>query len=504
MKKGGHRRFNYDSWHAEQKKFEAERSGRDIVVKPRQIGFSTLELARDLWYPLAYPGSQVLVIGHDGDLAEQLFTTLRLFADALKDIDKLPRTLCSNKREIVFAKSGSAVRIVEAGETDRAASKKGRSGTVHRLHATEVAFWGAPAETMGAVMLSVPEGGEVCIESTTNGVGGLFHKDVQAARGRRTGYKLFFFPWWEHDTYRVVPDEDFDPATRDDWEEKLRALGCDDAQIAWWRAKVDDPKIGLERALADFPIDIDTCFRASGKTWLDPKVLDALAIYVREPLRFAPVEHAGRIFAPANIYAEPQRGLKYAIGADVAEGIASDASSACVIDLRTGLTAATWWSDTTSPGDFGVVLAVLGTLYNRAIIAPERNNHGHTTLDRLANAMRYSAIYEHEDERPGFRTDPVSRPLLWDDLADAIRQGVASTPDAETLNECKTLVVDADGRPRARGKKAKVKDACTDDRYVAWAIAWQVRARMGGAVKATVPDTASGSRWGNSPGRGFG
>jgi hypothetical protein len=492
LKSGGRKFFRAEDWFAEQKRFNAERTGRDLVLKARQMGFSTIELARDLYFAITRPGVNVLVIAHDGDLAEQLFLTLRIFAECLKKLGKLPKTLYSNKREIVFAQSGSAVRIVEAGATITAAEKKGRSGTVHRLHATELAFWGAPSETMGAVLQSVPADGEIVEESTANGVGGLFYQEVLAARECRGGMKLHFFPWYEHAEYRTSPlPAGFEPAVRkghdgkpDPWETKLRALGCDDAQIAWWRTKVDDPKVGIERALQEFPIDVETCFRASGAAWFEPAVLDRIAELVREPVRMAPLLYRGQHFESARIYQNPLPGRAYVVFGDVSEGVASDGSSAHVLDKVTGQTVATWWSDTTEPGDFGTVLAVLGWLYNEALVAPERNNHGHATLERLVATLRYRNVFRHDDGRPGWNTTTATRPVMWDELAHAIREGAAWTPDAATLAECRSIIRDEDGKPRARGKRSGGKDSSRDDRFVSWAGAWQLRsmavAKVGG------------------------
>jgi len=512
LKSGGRKFFRAEDWHQEQRRFCAERTGRDIVLKPRQVGFSTLELARDLYFAITRSGVDVLVIGHDGLLVEQLFMTLRIFADCLRKVGKLPRTLYSNKREIVFADTGSAVRVVEAGATTVAAEKKGRSGTVHRLHATELAFWGAAAETMGAVLGCVPADGEVVEESTANGVGGLFYADVMAAREGRTGYKLHFFPWYEHAEYRAKPlPNDFDPAVRrgadgkpDQWEARLRQLGCDDAQLAWWRGKVDDPKVGLERALQEFPVDIDTCFRASGAAWLEPAVLDKISGYVREPLRLLPIKIGQQSFDPARIYAEPELGAQYVVFGDVSEGVANDGSAATVLDRKTKRTVATWWSNTIAPGDFGAVMAALGFFYNRALVAPERNNHGHAAIERLTAGLPeikcYPNLYTGPDERVGWVTNTASRAIMWDELATAIRDGSAHTPDAATLAECRSLIRDTDGKPRARGKSTRSKDASRDDRFVSWAGAWQI------AVPATVirePPAVTGSRWDDMPGKGF-
>lgn len=475
LKSGGQRSFAYDTWHEEQQRFERERSGLDIVLKPRQVGFSTLEIARDLWFAVTNRGVNVLVIAHDGELGQQLFLTLHIMAECLKAVGLLPKTRYSNKRELVFAETGSAVRIVEAGETDHAASKKGRSGTVHRLHATEVAFWGAAAETFGAVIQSVPIGGEVCIESTANGAGGTFYEDVQAAREGRSGYKLHFYAWYEHVAYRLPVPPDFDPAPRDEWERKLRSKRCDDGQITWWRSKVDDPKVGLEKALQEYPVDVDTCFRAAGRSYYAPGIIDSLSENIVQPSSSFDVVFNGRRLGAAQIWAEPVRDVAYVIGADIAEGIGGDASSAHVLEHRTGVTVATFWSDSLEPGDFGLAMAVLGWRYNTALLAPERNNHGHSTIRAIVTEARYQRVYVASDRKHGWHTNPATRPPLFDELHHACELGAATTPDASTVKELRTLIVDDDGKPRARNKGAK--DGCHDDRAVSWAIAWQIRSR---------------------------
>src|SRR5688572_1769983 len=72
--------FRYEEWHAEQKRFQVERTGRDVVCKPRQVGFGTLELARDLFFAITKPGTNVLIVTHESQLADQMFGTIRWFA----------------------------------------------------------------------------------------------------------------------------------------------------------------------------------------------------------------------------------------------------------------------------------------------------------------------------------------------------------------------------------------------------------------------------------------
>lgn len=476
LKSGGLVPFSPSTWFAEQWQFERTRTGWDVVCKPRQIGFSTIELARDLWFAVTRKGVNVLVIGHDAQLAEQLFVTVRIMADALRRQGLLPATRHDNLRELVFAGLGSAIRVVEAGATERSAQNKGRSGTVHRLHCTETAFWKAAASTMDGVMASVPDDGEVCIESTTNGVGGLFYDMVLGAKERRTRYALHFYAWYEHEEYAAEVPNDFDPSPRDEWEKKLRAFGCDDRQIQWWRGKVADPSVGLEKALQNYPIDVETAFRSGGDAYIDAQAVDVLAQKAfAEPLRVVPVFAGTRKLGEFKVWREPVPGAAYCIGADVAEGIGKDATTAVVIGKKTALCHATFSSTDIEPGEFGQhVLPAMGYLFNRAVVAPERQNHGHATLAGL-KAAGYTWVYEAPDKKLGWLTSTVTRPVLFDELAQAIREGVADMPDAAVTAEARTLIRDDDGKPRAKGKGKAPPEGCRDDLFVGWGIAFQVR-----------------------------
>ena len=476
--------FDFHRWHLEQRNFEQNRSGWDLILKARQVGVTTQELARDLHHAIKHPGHNVLVVVHDRTMKEQLFEALRIMAESLFELGLLPVTRYSTKTELVFRDTGSAVRIIEAGETERAATKKGRSGTVHRLHITEMAFWGSAGDTMAAVLSSVVDDGEVVIESTANGAGGKFYESVKAARQPGSLYKFHFFPWYLHKSYRRPCPPGFDPEPRDVWEEKLRAEGCDDQQISWWRTKVDDPNIGIDKALAEFPIDPETCFRSSGREYYDAKTTDYLASTVRPMLREALLVWKQLQLGVAHIFAEPIAGHSYVIGGDVAEGVGADGHGAVVLDRATGEMCATYWSNNIEPGDFGLALVVLAWIYNQATVAPERNNHGHAAIRAIEREAKYQKLFRTKDRRPGWSTDPATRPPLFDELYAACRTKAYGCPDMRVLAEAKTLIIDKDGRPRARDKGKS--NGCTDDLMIAWGIAHQVRSApgwSGGAFK---------------------
>lgn len=488
-KDGGLIPFHYEDWHAEQRRFERDRTGSDIILKPRQVGFSTLELGRDLHFAVTRIGVSVVVVVHNRDAADGLFLVVKTMLDALRKVGLAPRTTYDNVRVLVFGDLRSSIRIVEAGATEKAGDQKGRSGTIHRLHITELAQWGAAQATLAAVLGCVPKGGEVVIESTARGAGGAFYELVQDAKDGRGPYRLHFFPWYQHAEYRLAVGDGFDTRPRDRWEEILRARGCDDEQIAWWREKVDNKAIGIEKALQEWPIDEETCFRAGGGHYITASAIDALAARVQTPLR---VEHSLRFQRPSNGHEHAEQTLdieartyaraiahrRYIVSGDPAEGVGGDGSSCTVLDAETGETVCTAWSDAIEAGDFGLALAVLGHRYNTALVVCERNNHGHAVLRALEREAQYPdhRIYRAEDRKRGWVTNAATRPPLFEDLRMAIEEGSAWTPDAATIGEARTIVKDPeDGRPRARNKGQA--GGAKDDRFVSWGIGWQVRSK---------------------------
>lgn len=486
-KAGGLVPFGYDAWNAEQRAFFDTRTLRDLVLKARQIGMTTLLLALALHFVLTHEGVTALVVSHDEVEVERMFEQVRAWVTRLVSLGLIPKPKFSTKREQTWAFNRSTIRIAAAGATDESASKKGRSGTIHWLHMTEVAFWGAAAETMTALMAAA-ENGYIVAESTANGAAGTFYDLCTTSAGGAGEWSLKFFPWYEHAEYRRAVPFGFDPAPRDADEVVLRERGCDDEQIAWWRARVDDPsRGGVAKVKQEYPIDPASCFVMPGGAFLDAATCDWLASVAREPIGLVPMVVSSAIggatvpkrLGDLAVYAEPTAGAQYVIGADVSEGVEGDESALDVMERRTGATVATFASNTISPGDFGLALAFAARRYNMALVAPERNNHGHTTLRTLAaertSVTPYPRVYAAGDGRPGWLTSPATRPPLFDELAGALRDRSTSSPCRSFAQQSRTLVRGQSGKPAASGKGTK--GGARDDRWVARAIAWQLRQR---------------------------
>ena len=482
--------FGWDQWHPEQRRFERQRTGRDIVLKPRQIGFSTLELLRDFQFALVNEGVQVVVVVHTGPAKTELFAAVHLMARSLEAWGLLPAASENTKTGLRF-ENDSSIKVIEAGKDETTADDRGRSGTIHRLHVTECAFYRAPGATMTA-LLAAAKHAEVVIESTANGVGNWFHTKFIAARaGRFAGFTAHFFAWFEHPSHRVDPSlfaEEPKTARERHWEKRLRGLGCDDEQIAWWRSKIEENT--LDKALREYPPTEDAAFEASGDTWLEPEHLDRLEARIRPPIEHWPVvrpqrKHrdgkvsAERRFAALRVFETPVDGEAYIVAGDPSGGVGRDNAAIAVMHHRTGRIVAAWDNDRTKPGDFGNVLALIGRRYNTALVACEIQLDGRAGRESLAvleREERYPRIFAHKPGATGWSTDEVTRPLLFGDFGKAVEDGLIWTPDAKTVSEVRSLVADPKtGKVRARGKGTK--SGSDDGLAVAWAIALQVRAR---------------------------
>ena len=83
-----------------------------------------------------------------------------------------PHTGKSNTKELAFDLLDSGYKVGTAGTEG-----VGRSDTVQFFHGSEVAYWKNADQHMSGILQAVPNepGTEIILESTANGLGGLFY-----------------------------------------------------------------------------------------------------------------------------------------------------------------------------------------------------------------------------------------------------------------------------------------------------------------------------------------
>ena len=456
-----------------QRRYNAARTPRDVILKARQMGMTTLEQARDAWHFINRPGARVTMMVQSIDDADSPSRK------AKRVFDVFFAALAKRGVKLNFATSPAGVwtlpdrdavlRIVEAGASRAAAQKKGRGDTVTRLHVTEHAFWEFPRESLLAVESSVvaPElGGEIVRESTPNGVGGRFYDDVQAAKAGTSGFKFHFFPWFLEPHYRVAlaPGETIEPET--EREKQLVAQGVGPDQLKWYRRKVAE-KGSQEDADQEFPSDPEACFLLSGRTFFSVariEELRRLAIGAR-PLETIEVRADGA-HGEIRVWAKPRGDSRYVLALDPSEGTGGDPGAGTIREWGTAQHCVTIHGQF-KPHALAKIGNDWGRRYGTAPIAVERNNHGHAVLQALEREHHYPRIFKHYDGKLGWLNNEVTRTKALTELDEGIRSGLWSTQDVATLGEMRTFITTAHGRVEAaRGSH--------DDLVIAEAIALDV------------------------------
>lgn len=469
------------------------RGPRDVVLKPRQVGFTTIELARDLWTFLTKPGARVVVVVQSmaddaaiKEVSEKLALMIRSLREAGIDLPFSTETGTSWRLPTL----NSSLKVIGAGASAAAAAKKGRSGTITRLHLSEVAFFEFGEVTLNAILECVPPpelGTEIVIESTPNGGAGAFFDRYKAAVAGQSGYTAHFYPWYEQQEYStaIEPGEYVAPAQTPREIELVGKYGVSPSQLKWYRQKVSEKKQDLVDQ--EYPTDEERCWLIAGRTFFDKTKTSELHGATLEPIA---IEQAGAF----RVWKRPQGGRKYLISADPSEGTGGDPGAAMVYDRSSGEHVATLHGQF-PPWEFGKALAAIGRSYNTAEIVVERNNHGHAVLQCLEQGEHYANIYIGDDEKPGWRSTEVSRTAALDALESGHREGEWTTPDKAVTAEMMLFIVNKKG-------KAEASTGAHDDLVITAAIGWDVMSKAPANIRK--PTLASTSRWGTARGRGFG
>lgn len=213
----------------------------NIVLKARQLGFTTLIDILGLDQTVFTPNYSAAIIAHGLSEAGKIFRNKVQFPwkKLPPGVRALNPTVNESASEMVF-RNGSSIYV----------GTSGRSGTLQFLHISEYGkicrrYPERANEIKNGSLPAVHAGGLTFIESTAEGTGGEFYEMVKAAEKRGTKppnameFKLHFYPWWAKESYRLNPDGvDIEPELIDYFNElEDQGIVLDDAQVAWYAVK---------------------------------------------------------------------------------------------------------------------------------------------------------------------------------------------------------------------------------------------------------------------------
>ena len=226
----------------EQLEYFEDMHTRNIILKARQLGFTTEVCIIQLDAAL-FESAKCALIAHTLNDAK------RLFREKVKySYDRLPEEIkqanpASNDAagELVFKKGGSLY-----------VSTSFRGGTLRYLHVSEFGkicakFPEKAKEIVTGAFEAVATGCFITIESTAEGKSGYFYDYCNTAEKAHIqdkplsslDWKFFFFSWWKNPLYAIAPVEPI-PTRLEEYFSEIKAkhgIDLTEQQKAWYHAK---------------------------------------------------------------------------------------------------------------------------------------------------------------------------------------------------------------------------------------------------------------------------
>lgn len=392
-----------------------------VILKARQLGISWLVVSYGTWLFAFHPRRYILLFSHRQEEAQELLDRAKHILAHLPAWMR-PELVTDNELEIETAR-GSRIRAFPTsgseGRTYAAAlAVIDEAGTVRNLQ-----------KLITALEPVTEGGGRLVVLGTARGLGDYFSLIQQIRAGKLAAWRFVFLPWYSR------PD-----------------------RPAGWRTQQMAKATAKWQVYQEHPETPDEAFQLGHRPRFDTERLKALMRRARAPLPLRqkdvpadlwPLVQVGAL----RVWRRPRPGKWYLVASDTAEGIPErNRCTAAVMDQRAGLVVAElagWWPD----HEFAHLLAELGTWYGLAVLAVERNNHGHAVIANLVNVEDYPGIlYRMKDpgqaptRKRGWATTTRTRPLLFDAMEAALADEGRRWYSGHFLGEALICAIDDSGR----------------------------------------------------------
>jgi hypothetical protein len=470
-----------------QEMIAANLSFRNTIVKPRQVGSSTIILALMAAVASNTPNISSLIVTHRDDTTEAMRQTVKNFLLWLQqDFPDFGIEIGTDNADALHLRNTDSWFYFGAG------SGVGRSRTIQMLLASELAHWGVGGSTIrpgefAGMAESVPDTGLIFAESTPNGAAGTFYDLYQ---NPRNSYVKHFYPWFLEPSRRL-PLHGHELKLKDDEQLLVNLHGLDYEQIAWRRKKFADLESEGLSFLQEYPEDDITCFTAGTKGAFPAALLSQLLRRATAmPPHIERVGWQGDAWDPGGellVWSPPRTGLHYVIACDVGGGHPDgDASYAVVRCHETGDHVASLrgrWS----PVKFAELSVVLARQYNEGYLSHEANGIGLEAVNQAALRINYKNYhYEKrgptiagtgnrdgvkQEWAPGFYITPNARTPLLVGVKTEIVEGTFRSYDSQIIREMSAAQLVRGKVAGGWADKIEIPESIHDDGLMAYAQA---------------------------------
>jgi hypothetical protein len=395
-----------------------------VMLKPRQMGMSTLVCAYVLWLALFFPHKKILIVSIKLSVAKAMLNKVKRMYEGLPNFLKMEvvngggsDTRIGTVTKIEFA-NGSEIEISSATED------AGRSEAVSLLVMDEVAFQRYASSIWGAAQPTLSTGGRAILLSTAFGVGNFFHRTWVDALQGLNGFEPILLNWQMH------PERG----------------------IKWYLDQLK--KLGAKRTAQE----IDCDFLKSGYNVFNLDVIREIDDRLRERV---PVEV--HLNGDLKVYFRPEKGKKYVIGSDVSTGRSRDYSTFSVMDLAGKEYAC--YKGKASPRELAHLLMEWGARYNYATLAPEVNalgegvtatiqeHHYPNIFHSIAKTLKLEQFEKDTTLIAGWFTTGKTRHEIITGLDDDLEEGLVELWNPFFTNESYTFIYNDNNKPIALGKE---------------------------------------------------
>lgn len=231
----------------------------NIILKARQLGISTFVCLLYLDRCLFNSNVSAGIIAHTKEDAEMIFRRVKFAYENLPpELLSVRAVNMDNARELQF-NNGSLLRV----------GTSMRGSTLQYLHISEFGkicskYPEKAREIVTGSLNAIAAGQYVTIESTAEGRSGPFYemcKQAQAMQDAKTpltklDYKFWFFPWWKHTSYSIIPDNVPIPQDLRDYFtglEQNEKIILSAEQKAWYAKKYLTQSLDMKREYPSTP-----------------------------------------------------------------------------------------------------------------------------------------------------------------------------------------------------------------------------------------------------------
>lgn len=416
---------------------------REFQLKDRKIGITTFHC---LWYfdDVCWTDNITAgIIAHERDKVEKIFRIVKVAWENMPAMYR-PSARIENKNELFLEDTNSTIYIALTA----------RSGTLHRLHVSEVAYIKDVKELRSGTFQAA-KAGDITCETTANGLNHFYQTWTEPSQV----WSKHFFSWLDHTEYVLKTPY----LGNKKYEEYLAKIGASEEQRNWWYYTLDEMSGDFDLMRQEYPANAEEAFiRSSRSVFGDiidvPKVIE-------------PIREIAEAHYQISIFEEPDREAQYRLGADTSGGY-SDGDYSCfyILNARTRKIALEWHGHE-APDRFGYRIEEWARKYNDAECAIEANNHGLTTITAIKDS--YSNLYQRErrntvdntvTQELGWLTTSKSKDELIDEIKTNLRDGSVGEIPKGLKSELTTFMRKDNGDVGA-------EVGCFDDRVMGFGIA---------------------------------